>query len=163
MPSPGFSFPRALPPLHLKVPPALLAALIAGIMWLVDYFIYRGQPSTLQFYAGSPIALAGGIISAVGLISFFCAKTTINPIHPERTAELVTSGIFRLSRNPIYLGLVLSLIGLSVRLASPPTLFGPLVFACYTHYFQILPEERILAAVFGDEYERYKANVRRWL
>jgi protein-S-isoprenylcysteine O-methyltransferase Ste14 len=157
---------KVLPPparLHLKMPPAVLAAFIAGAMWISDHFLYHVEPSVLQFYTGSPIALLGGLISATGLLTFWRAKTTVNPVHPERTAALITSGVFHFSRNPIYLGLVITLFGLSMRLGSLPGLIGPLIFAFYVHYFQILPEERILAAVFGEPYEHYKARVRRWL
>jgi protein-S-isoprenylcysteine O-methyltransferase Ste14 len=145
------------------MPPAVLAALIAGGMWLIDHFLYHGEPSVLQFYTGSPIALVGGLISAAGLLTFWRANTTVNPVHPERTATLITSGVFHFSRNPIYLGLVITLFGLSMRLGSLPVLVGPLIFALYVQYFQILPEERILAAVFEEEYARYKTRVRRWL
>ncbi|GHT81222.1 hypothetical protein AGMMS49960_19300 [Betaproteobacteria bacterium] len=145
------------------MPPAVLAALIAGAMCLIDHFFYHGEPSVLQFYTGSPIALIGGLTSAAGLLTFWRARTTVNPVHPERTTALITSGVFHFSRNPIYLGLVITLFGLSMRLGSLPLVVGPLIFALYVHYFQILPEERILADVFGDAYEHYKAHVRRWL
>lgn len=149
--------------LQLKIPPPMVATLIATAMWLAAH-VLSGAPSTpfgLTF--GGPVALFGGTISAAGSLAFWRARTTINPMHPERSSQLVTSGVFRFSRNPMYLGLVITLAGWAIHLPSQLPFLGPLAFALYIHHFQILPEERILLAVFGAEYETYKARVRRWL
>ena len=90
-------------------------------------------------------------------------KTTLTPLHPEKAKFIVTTGIFNYSRNPMYLGLVLILLGISVRV----NLVGGIVilplFVLYLSYFQIIPEEKILEIKFGDEYLNYKSRVRRWL
>ncbi|AWI81412.1 MAG: isoprenylcysteine carboxylmethyltransferase family protein [Betaproteobacteria bacterium HGW-Betaproteobacteria-13] len=149
--------------LQLKLPPPVAAAFVALVMWLVASLPSAAQSTPLQLLLGGPIALVGGLISATGILSFWLARTTINPMHPERSSSLVTSGVFRLSRNPMYLGLVITLAGWAIHLPLSPALLGPPAFALYIHHFQILPEERILASMFGAEYESYKAKARRWL
>ena len=149
--------------LQLKLPPPVVAALVALAMWHLAYLPPEAQSSPLLLAIGGPIALAGGLISASGILTFWLARTTINPMHPERTSSLVTTGVFRLSRNPMYLGLVITLAGWAVHLPLSAAVLGPPVFALYIHHFQILPEERILASVFGVEYEDYKTKARRWL
>lgn len=149
--------------LQLKIPPPLVATLVALAMWLSAH-VLAGAPSTpfgLTF--GGPVALFGGAVSASGFFACRLARTTINPMHPERSSSLVTSGVFRVSRNPMYVGLVITLAGWAIHLPASPAVVGPMAFALYIHRFQILPEERILSAIFGAEYETYKARVRRWL
>jgi protein-S-isoprenylcysteine O-methyltransferase Ste14 len=75
----------------------------------------------------------------------------------------VCSGAYRFTRNPMYLGLLLVLFGWAAALSSALTLAGPVIFAEYISRFQIKPEERALAALFGSQYEQYKRRVRRWL
>ncbi|MDO9599144.1 MAG: isoprenylcysteine carboxylmethyltransferase family protein [Azoarcus sp.] len=148
--------------LQLKIPPPVVATLIATAMWIAAHG-FSGAPSTsfgLTF--GGPVALFGGAISAAGSFAFWRARTTINPLHPEKSSHLVTSGVFRYSRNPMYLGLVITLSGWAIHLPSQLPFLGPAAFALYIHHFQILPEERILLALFGAEYERYRTRVRRW-
>lgn len=149
--------------LTLKIPPPLIAGLIALAMWMIADHLPAIPPTTLQQVIGGPIALFGAAISAAGAYAFWRAHTTINPMHPERSTHLVTSGVYRLSRNPMYLGLVITLAGWAIHLPWPLAFAGPLAFALYIHHFQILPEERILASVFGNEYEHYRSHVRRWL
>lgn len=149
--------------LELKIPPPVLAAILALAMWLPALLRPGAGPAPLAQALGGPIAMLGGVISVLGIATFWHAQTTINPMHPERSTHLVTSGIFHYSRNPMYLGLVITLTGWAVHLPSALAFLGPVAFGVYIHHFQILPEERILAAVFGAEYEHYKARVRRWL
>lgn len=95
--------------------------------------------------------------------AFRKAHTTINPLRPDRAAAVVTMGVYRVTRNPMYLGLVLILLGLALYLASPWAVLGPPVFVAYITRYQIQPEERVLAARFGTPYTDYCAQVRRWL
>jgi protein-S-isoprenylcysteine O-methyltransferase Ste14 len=120
-------------------------------------------PLLLQSVGAGAIAVCGGALSAAGYIAFRRAQTTINPLRPANASSLVTSGIYRFSRNPMYLGLLLVLIGWALRLSSLPALAGPLIFLLYIRRFQIAPEEEALAARFGKAYSEYTARVRRWL
>lgn len=150
--------------LELRVPPPLVGALIGLAMWA------SAAQSGLAGLNGSPslviallLVLLGAVTSLAGVVSFRRARTTVNPLKPEKTSSLVCSGIYRLTRNPMYLGFVLVLIGWAVVLGSAFTLVGPLLFAAYITRFQILPEERVLTGLFGDEFKAYRARVRRWL
>lgn len=149
--------------LELKIPPPLVAALIALAMWMAR------PDGALVPIAQSPrmmlaivIALAGAALDVVGAGLFRRARTTVNPMAPDRSAALVTGGVYRFTRNPMYVGLMLVLAGWAVALGGGLLLAGPAVFVAYITRFQILPEERALAQRFGDEYRAYTARTRRW-
>ena len=98
-----------------------------------------------------------------GFYEFQKAKTTFNPMTPDAASSVVTSGIYHVSRNPMYVGFLLLLTTWAIFLSHPlPFLFLP-VFVTYMNRFQISPEERALSAKFGEEYDAYKRSVRRWL
>ena len=90
-------------------------------------------------------------------------KTTINPVDLESASALVTSGVFRFSRNPMYVGFTAMLVGWAVCLAAPWALVGPVAFVLFTNRFQIIPEERVMRDKFGQAYDDYQAQVRRWI
>jgi protein-S-isoprenylcysteine O-methyltransferase Ste14 len=113
--------------------------------------------------AAAAIALLGGCISFSGILAFRRARTTVSPLQPERTSALVATGIYRFTRHPMYLGLLITLFAWSVFLLSPWSVVGPLMFVIYIDRFQIAPEERVLSAIFGPDYADYSARVRRWL
>ena len=73
------------------------------------------------------------------------------------------SSVYRYTRNPMYVGLLLLLVGWAAFLCAPWALAGPLAFHAYIERFQIVPEERALLSMFGESYGGYKARVRRWL
>ena len=151
--------------LELKIPPPLVAAAVAGGMYAAASLLPSVLPLPAGVRMGTALALAaaGACFDLGGLVAFRKAKTTVNPLTPTRSSAVVSTGVYRLTRNPMYLGLVLILLGLAVYLASPWALLGPLVFAAYITRFQIIPEERALAARFGAAYTAYCARVRRWL
>ena len=90
-------------------------------------------------------------------------KTTISPVDLESASALVTSGVFRFSRNPMYVGFTAMLVGWAVCLAAPWALVGPVAFVLFTNRFQIIPEERVMRDKFGQAYDDYQAQVRRWI
>ena len=151
--------------LELKVPPPLVAAVVAGGMYAAATLLPPLLVLPPGLRQGTALALAGvgACFDLAGLVAFRKAKTTVNPLTPHKSAAVVTTGVYRLTRNPMYLGLALILLGLAVYLASPWALLGPLVFAAYIARFQIAPEERALTARFGTAYSAYCAQVRRWL
>ena len=150
--------------LELKVPPPAAALLVAVAMWLV-----ASRTDALSFALPERRALSmvlaalGVAVSAAGTWSFLRARTTVNPTRPEAASSLVATGIFRFTRNPMYLGLLLVLAGWAAHLANAASLAGPLLFALYITRFQILPEERVLAAKFGPDFEAYTLRTRRWI
>ena len=150
--------------LELKVPPPLVALILAAGMWIISSFTPSIEISTLvRVVVAIVIALLGGCSSLAGGMSLRRARTTVNPMKPEGASSLVTSGIYRVTRNPMYVGLLLVLVAWAAFLAAPWALVGPLAFVIYMSRFQIRPEERVLESKFGKPYEDYRAKVRRWL
>ena len=105
----------------------------------------------------------GGAIGAASVLQFLLAKTTLNPFQLETASQLVTGGIYRLSRNPMYLSLVFILLAWMVYLGSLSALFGVGLFIWYVTKFQIKPEEEGLKHLFGDAFTAYCQHTRRWL
>lgn len=150
--------------LELKIPPPVVAATSALAMWPLSSLLPTvAVPGNARLVLAIAVALIGIAFALAGAIAFRRAKTTVNPLHPEQTTALVTGGVYRSSRNPMYTGMLLCLLAWAIYLASPLSLAGPVAFIAFMHRFQIEPEERILAAKFGETFERYKASVRRWL
>jgi len=150
--------------LELKVPPPALALVIAILMWLLS----RAAPAlAFAIPARIPIAIipaAAGLVTAIlGVVTFARAKTTVNPTTPQASSSLVSWGIYKVTRNPMYLGLLLELTGWAIFLSNPlPFLLLP-VYMLYINRFQIEPEERALTSLFGREFAAYQSRVRRWI
>jgi len=109
------------------------------------------------------LLVVGVFFDLSGLLAFRRANTTVNPMKPNNSSTLVNTGVYRVTRNPMYVGLVFILTGWCIFLNSPLAMVGVAGFMLYIHTFQILPEERILITIFGDEYKEYQSRVRRWL
>jgi protein-S-isoprenylcysteine O-methyltransferase Ste14 len=103
------------------------------------------------------------LIAATAITQFRRSRTTLNPIEPSRASHLVTAGIFAFSRNPMYLGLVLLLIGWALWLGTASPWFVPPLFAIFLYAAQIVPEEGALETLFGDAYIAYRQKVARWI
>jgi len=150
--------------LELKIPPPIVAILIAAAMWLASKIGTSLElPLLVRSFAFGVIALLGGSVALAGDLEFKRARTTINPFKPQNTSALVTSGVYRFTRNPMYVGLLLVVVGWCFFLCSPLALLGPIAFVAYITRFQIVPEERALLGKFGPSYSDYLAHVRRWL
>jgi protein-S-isoprenylcysteine O-methyltransferase Ste14 len=150
--------------LELKIPPPLVAAVIAAAMWGGSLVVpLVAAPAAWRVAVALVFALAGGAVALAGVVAFRRASTTVNPMKPERTSALVSSGVFRLTRNPMYVGLLLVLIAVAAFLSSAWLLLGPAAFVLYINRFQIEPEERVLSQAFGATYASYRSEVRRWL
>ena len=150
--------------LELRVPPPLAMLLAAGLMWLaalalpaLDFPLEARGPIAVA------VALAGVIVASVAFFQFRRAGTTVNPMKPAESAALVTQGIYRFSRNPMYVGDALMLIGWALWLANAAALALVALFVVYLNRYQIAPEERALGARYGAVYAEYCRAVRRWL
>jgi len=148
----------------LKVPPVAVGVIAAALMWLVasaapafDFMLPANSVCAVS------LTLIGILTCLAGVVSFRRAKTTVNPMKPDSTSSLVVSGIYRYTRNPMYLGFLLILLGWAVFLSNVLALILLPVFVLYMNRFQISPEERVLASLFPDDYAQYRARVRRWL
>ena len=151
--------------LNLKVPPLALTAGAAVVMVGAAYAA-EGTPIVtplLAWVGGSAFALVGIAIACLGVMVFRRVRTTVDPLHPERSARLVTVGVYRWTRNPMYLGFIMFLLGLAIALQSLVGLGLTAFTAFFLQRFQIQPEEHALSRRFGAEFEGYRSRVRRWI
>jgi protein-S-isoprenylcysteine O-methyltransferase Ste14 len=150
--------------LELRIPPPVVAIFLAILMWLTSGVagIVEMSYATRVLCAGALVCVGQGI-SIAGMIAFRRAKTTVNPIEASSASSLVTGGVYSLTRNPMYLGLLLTLVAWAVFLGSPFAILWLAVYVIYITRFQIVPEERVLSSLFGAEYDGYRGRVRRWL
>ncbi|MEZ5566684.1 MAG: isoprenylcysteine carboxylmethyltransferase family protein [Gammaproteobacteria bacterium] len=150
--------------LELKFPPLPLALVVAVIMWVLAQ-AGRGGWEVLpgQRTIAIVVSLLGAVIVVLGIVAFRRFRTTVNPMKPEAVSTLVTCGIYRLTRNPMYVGFLLVLSGWALFLSNALAVSGVPAYFLYMNRFQIEPEERVLAATFGLAYSAYKSRVRRWL
>jgi protein-S-isoprenylcysteine O-methyltransferase Ste14 len=150
--------------LELKIPPVLTTVVFAMLMWLVSS-LSPGFTTPYLFRIGifTALIMVGAFFSVAGVVSFRKAKTSVNPITPDACTSLVTSGIYKSTRNPMYLGFLFFLIGWGLYLSNLYSLMLAAGFIFYITRFQILPEEQVLQSFFGTEYLDYKNRVRRWL
>jgi protein-S-isoprenylcysteine O-methyltransferase Ste14 len=150
--------------LDTRIPPPLVAVAAALLMWLASLVtepLTPGSPFTGALALLFTVAGLG--CSAAGLWAFSRARTTSNPLKPQEASALVTGGIYRFTRNPMYLGLVLVLVAWAIYLSSLLAVIVVPLFVWYLNRFQIAPEERALSALFREEYSAYGERVRRWL
>ena len=150
--------------LELKIPPPIVALLCATGMWLIAHYTipYFFSPA-MRWSLIVIYAVLGMAFSIGGVLAFRRSKTTIHPMHPENSSALVTYGIYRITRHPMYCGMASLLLAWAAYLQSPFSVLGIVVFVLYITQFQIKPEERMLEKLFGDEFKHYKSRVRRWL
>ncbi len=150
--------------LELKIPPPLVVALFALAMWAIARFTppLEALLPYRDFFSRS-FLVAGLAVMGLAALYFFRAKTTINPLNPQSSSTLVTTGLYRFSRNPIYLADVLFLLAWAFYMSNVFSFLMILGFVPYLNRFQIEPEERALEKLFGDKYRAYKSEVRRWI
>ena len=145
-----------------KIPPPLVTLFFGCCIYFSkDFFLainFQGS-SALSFV----LILLGFGLLILAARSFKEHSTTINPIKIESASSLVTSGIFNYSRNPMYLGMVLILLGLSLKFNPIGGLILTALFIVFITRFQIKPEEKAMQKIFGEEFVNYINKVRRWL
>ncbi|MGZ5799418.1 MAG: methyltransferase family protein [Burkholderiaceae bacterium] len=150
--------------LELKVPPPVVALISAVLMLGIAKLISSHPIDLPEKDVIALVILAVGLaIGAAGAISFKLAKTTVNPLTPEKASSLVTSGIYRFTRNPMYLGMLIDLVAIGVYLACPFSFILIPIYVLYLNRFQIRPEEQMLFSIFGNSYAAYKSRVLRWV
>jgi protein-S-isoprenylcysteine O-methyltransferase Ste14 len=150
--------------LELKIPPPIVALLVGVAMWKIAKVCPSLDiPVLIREVTARALILVAAGIALPGFVALIKARTTFNSMKPKATSSLVTSGIYRFTRNPMYLSVLLMLIAWAIFLSSAWVLVGPIAFVLYINRFQIKPEERALARMFGTAYDEYKGRVRRWL
>ncbi len=149
--------------MKLKIMPPLQLLITLGVM----YLIYIATPAIRFYFPGQNklsilVALLGSGIMGLAIGRFFKVGTTTNPHHPEQASQLVVTGIFNYSRNPMYLGMLIILLAGLIRFGNPINIIPIIGFFMTITQWQIKPEEEILTQKFGDEYKSYCQRVRRW-
>ncbi len=148
--------------LKLKIPPPIILIISSGLVWSFNGLVKMPLLFNFNPRFGFITILTGFMIIFTAAYTFHRVKTTISPLNPEKTSKIVNEGVFSITRNPMYLGMVFILFGLWLFY---PTLFGIaiiILFVKYIEIFQIKPEEEILKQKFGEDYEVYANSVRRW-
>lgn len=150
--------------LELKIPPVVLVVLFALVMWLLAQLVPPvALPAVWGQVLASILAIAGIAVALSGVLAFRKANTTVDPRVPQQSSSLVIRGIYRYSRNPMYVGFLLLLAAWAFYLTNAAALALLPLFVWYINRFQIVPEERHLLLKFGADYQAYCETVRRWL
>ena len=150
--------------MKLLIPPPIVAALCGLAMWGIAHVLPQTRLAfSFQTLLASIFIVAGLSIDLVSIGAFRKAKTTVTPLAPEKASSLVVTGLYRYTRNPMYVGMLFILTGVAIWLGSLVNALVLIAFVAYITVFQIMPEEARLAQVFGADYERYRTRVRRWL
>lgn len=150
--------------LELKIPPVIIVLICIILMWYMPSWV----PAASFFLKGELIitiafALLGIAIAAAGVLSFKKANTTVNPTKPDSSSSLVTNGIYQRTRNPMYLGFLMLLISCFFWISNLANCVVLIGYVAYMNRFQILPEERALTNLFGQEFQEYTQHVGRWI
>ena len=150
--------------LETRVPPPLVAAIMALAMYggrARGIALPLDRPARIAI--ASLLAIAGLAVALSAVLAFRRARTTIDPHHIDKVSTLVTRGVFAFTRNPMYLGVALLLTSWATYLGTLPVFMGPVLFVAWITRFQIVPEERLLSARFGDAFDAWRRRTRRWL
>jgi protein-S-isoprenylcysteine O-methyltransferase Ste14 len=150
--------------LTLKIPPVAQGIIALAFIWLLSQYLpillidiaFKGTVSAV-------IICIGFLVGAMAVAAFVKLRTTVDPRYPEKASKLVVIGIYRYSRNPMYLAIVMVLFGISVYLGALSSFLILMLFVAYINRYQIVPEEQILEKKFGERYSKYTKNVRRWI
>ena len=145
-----------------KIPPPIIALVMIVLIYLSSLLIVT---TTFNYQSSlSVLFLILGLACALPSFRLFARyKTTITPLKPSDTTALVTEGMYRYSRNPMYLGLLLLTIASTIWFGTWLGIIINIVFIFLINFLQIIPEEEALLKIFGEEYGEYKKNVRRWI
>jgi protein-S-isoprenylcysteine O-methyltransferase Ste14 len=136
----------------------------AALMWALHRWLPLGHliATPWNYFAAIPVVIGRAITVAAGT-RFRQARTTFDNLKPREASSLVTEGVFRISRNPMYLGSLLLLIGWALWLGTVCPWLVPPLFVIFISVTQIIPEEQALEEIFGETYLAYRNSVRRWI
>nr|WP_299340761.1 isoprenylcysteine carboxylmethyltransferase family protein [Allomuricauda sp.] len=149
--------------MRLKILPPLVMVIFGGFMYLLDKFLPVGE---FDFFGRKELTwvLVGlaFLVMFLGIFQFRRAKTTTNPIDLGKTTQLVTKGIFKYTRNPMYLAMLIFLLAFGIKLGNAFNTLLAAGFVYYMNHFQIKHEEKALEKLFGKPYRVYLKETRRW-
>jgi protein-S-isoprenylcysteine O-methyltransferase Ste14 len=150
--------------IKIKIPPPIQTLIAAFLMASLDKLLKISVfESDLVLVAIIICCILASTFLIFALIGFINVKTTVNPLKPETTTSLVTSGVYKYSRNPMYAGMALFLFAWFLWLANPLNILIFVIYITYITQLQIKPEERALSKIFGEQFDLYCKNVRRWI
>ena len=142
----------------------MLTGILAILMWLLSRVTWTvPMTESIRLISASIPLAVGAVFTLGGVMAFRVARTTVDPRTPEKASALVTSGVYRYSRNPMYVAFALFLLAWAIYLAAPWSLGGVAGFVLFMDRLQIPAEEQALESLFGDDFRRYRERVRRWL
>lgn len=146
----------------IKIPPPILVIILATSNYLSKNQIEIISPP-YKYSISVLILLVGSLILINPVFKFIKSKTTVNPVKFKKVNKLVTSGIYKYSRNPMYLGMILIIISTSIFYLNYYSVVTPFIFYFWINRFQIKREEIFLKEKFGKEYLSYMSKTRRWI
>ena len=147
-----------------RIPPVLQFFVCGAIGWALAALLPANKIDwPILHFTGLALTAMGVLLLTLAIVAFVQARTTVDPLEPERAAVLVTTGLYGISRNPMYLAMLLILIGGAFLLGNIASLFAPVLFVLSITVLQLKPEERALQTLFGDAYESYRRRIRRWI
>ena len=145
-----------------KIPPPVVT-LAFGLMIYFSRNIFPDINNIIFYILSLFFIILGPFILISAVRSFKAEQTTINPININNASSLVISGVFKYSRNPMYLGMVFILLALSLRFNIVGGILFTSIFIMYINKFQIIPEEEAMKSIFGEDFNKYKNKTRRWI
>ena len=145
-----------------KIPPPIVT-LAFGLMIYFSRNIFPDINNIIFYILSLFFIILGPFILISAVRSFKAEQTTINPININNASSLVISGVFKYSRNPMYLGMVFILLALSFRFNLVGGILFTSIFIMYITKFQIIPEEAAMKSIFGEDFNEYKNKTRRWI
>lgn len=149
--------------LELKIPPAVLFLLFVGVIWLLNELLPAATEVSVPNWVIRVFLACGVLIALAGVVQFAMRSTSVNPHKPDRASSLVTTGVYRMSRNPMYLGMLIILTGAVLKSGQMAGFITLPLYVLYMNRYQIIPEEKVMTEKFGDAFKTYCKNVRRWI
>lgn len=149
--------------LRCKIPPVFQMAFWSALVWVMPSRNLLGPYPNLHFSLVLGFLIIGAFFSLAGVYEFRRHQTTVHPMEIEKSSSLVQSGIYKWSRNPMYVGFLFFIIAQILYRESYFSIPFCFLYCWYMSCFQIVPEEQALVEKFGPTYEKYKGQVRRWL
>tara|TARA_B100001027_G_scaffold153176_1_gene107547 strand:- start:176 stop:631 length:456 start_codon:yes stop_codon:yes gene_type:complete len=147
--------------LKTKIPPPIVTLLCIGIIYLFENKIEYSQPDFKAI--GIIFLILGFIIIFLAVLKFIKIKTTVDPTRPHKTSNLVISGIYKITRNPMYLGMLFLIMAYTIYTNNVVGSITIPIFIFYINKFQIEPEEIEMRKKFGESFENYCKKVNRWI
>ena len=148
--------------METKIPPPIVT-LAFGLSIYFSRGMFPGVEVWHSLYLGVFLLFIGFFILISAVRLFRKDKTTVNPLSPDQATKLVTDGIFKYSRNPMYLGMALVLASIAVFFNLLGGIILIALFCAYITKFQIIPEERAMSDLFSDDFDKYIKETRRWV